>query len=429
MEIISARYVLPLTNKSEPIENGAIAIELGEIKAVGNRDELKDVYPGAMETDHPERILMPGLVNAHCYLALTSFYETNRAIITDQPETGDYIDWLISTIKFRKSSATANIIASTQKGAAQVIDAGTTCIGDSTTFEGTYKILDEMGLRSIIYNQIYSGKMDTAQELFENALALVEKYFNPSKDARITAGFYPTAPYLLSKNLLKIISQHAINSSVPIKIHASESFAEMEFFFDSKGPIGEKLFPAIGWTGELPPSHLKTPIDYLDGIGFLKASPAIIGGMHLSNKCIPHLSKNMCSIMHCPTNNNFFGHGSFPLKKLRENGIPIGLGTGAPHRPQPFSMWEEMREVLRSTSDSPTPKEIMQMATIGSAKTLGLENQIGTLEAGKRADYIIVDLPPGHEIDKSYIYGALIRNTHHFNVRKTVVDGEVLKNI
>lgn len=429
MEIISAKYILTLEDGAEPIEDGAIAIELGKIEAVGSRNELRKTYAGALEIEHGSHTLMPGLINAHCHLDLTNFYESNRSLLSEQPARADYTDWLIGIMDYRRNASTTEIITGIQKGAQQAIDSGTTCIGDSTTFEGTYNIFDEMGIRAIIYNDIYSGKAEMAQDLFENALAIVEKYFDPSRNARINVGLSPFSPYLLSRNLLRIISKHAQDSEIPLKIHASESFAEMEFFFDSKGPIGEKVFPSIGWREGLPPAHQKTPVGYLGEIGFLNASPAIVGGIHLSEKCFDLIAKNMCRIIYCPTNNSYFGHGTLPLAKLQNNGIPVGMGTGATHKPQGFSMWDEMREALKMTPGSPTPKEIMQMATIGSARVLGLENQTGTLTKGKMADYIVVDLPPGYEIEKSYIYGALIRNTHHFNVRKTVVAGEVLKSI
>lgn len=429
MEIVAAKCLLTMNEEDEPIEGGAIAVDMGRILDVGTLDDLKAKYKNAPIIDHPSHVLMPGLVNTHSNLELSNYFESHRAYLKEEPVNGDYTDWLISTMKYRREASSSFMMTAVQKGIQAAIDSGTTCIGESTTFEGTYGIVDEMGIRGIIYNQIYSGKMDVAQDLFENALALVEKYFNPSKDAKISAGFYPTAPYLLSKNLLKILSQHAETDEIPIKIHASESFPEMEFFFDSKGLIGEKLFPSIGWTGELPPVHLKTPIKYLDEIGFLKASPSIIGGIHLSEACYKLLQKSMCSIIYCPTNNTFFGHGVIPLGKIKDHGITVGLGTGAPVRNRAFSMWDEMREAMRLSTETTTPKELLRMATIGGAQVMGLQNQAGTLAAGKFADYIVADLPPGYEIDKSYIYGALIRNTNNFNIRKTVVDGEVLKNI
>lgn len=429
MEIISAKYLLTMNNSDEPIEDGAIAVELGKIEALGTSEELKKEYPDAQVLEYPNHVMMPGLINAHCYLDLTSYYERNRAILSEQPTNAEYIDWLLDVMDYRKKVSTNEIMEGIQKGATQAIESGTTCIGDTTTFEGAFSVLEEMGVRAIVYNEIYSGRMEYAQELFENALAVVEKHFDPTGNTKVSTGLAPTAPYLLSKNLLKIISQHAQDFEVPIKIHTSESFAEMEFFFDSKGSIGEKLFPSIGWGEELPPSHQKTPVQYLADIGFLNSSPAIVGGIHLSEKCLHLLARHMCRIIYCPTNNLYFNHGTLPVSKLQKCGVPIGLGTGAPHKPQTYSMWDEMREALNMASGNPTPKDIVQMATIGGARALNLENQAGTLMKGKWADYIIVDMPPGCEIDKSYVYGALIRNTHHFNVRRTVASGEVLKSI
>lgn len=429
MEIISAKYVLTMNNSDDPIEDGAMAVELGKIQEVGQRDDLKKKYPGSVEIENSDYLMMPGLINSHCNLDLKGYQKRNRPLLSEEPETNDYIDWLTDTINYRKNVSTTEIMSSVQDSAQEAIDSGTTCIGGATIFEGTFRLLDEMGIRAIVFNEIFSGKSDVSQDLFENALAIVEKYFDPTKDRKINAGILASAPYLLSKNLLRILAQHAQNDEIPIAIRASESFSEMEFFFDSKGPIGEKLFPSIGWGEELPPAHQKTPINYLHEIGFLNASPSIVGGLHLSDRCIKTLARDMCRIIYCPTYNTYFGHGTLPIEKLQKHGIPISIGTGAPIRSQAFSMWNEMREALKLTAGSPSPREILQMSTISGARALGLENQTGTLAKGKMADYIIVDLPPGHEIDKNYIYGALIRNTHHFNVRKTVVGGEVLKSI
>ena len=109
MEIISAKYLLTLNNSDDPIEDGAIATELGKIAAIGTREELKKEFPNALEIKHPERILMPGLVNAHCYLDLTNYYIANKALIADQPTNADYIDWLVETIKYRKTTATTQM--------------------------------------------------------------------------------------------------------------------------------------------------------------------------------------------------------------------------------------------------------------------------------------------------------------------------------
>ena len=116
MEIISAKYVLTLNNSDEPIEDGAIAVELGKIQDIGTRDELVKKYEGALEIEHPGHVLMPGLINAHTYFDLIHFYEGNRAILSEDPASGDYIDWLIDVIAHRQSVSTTEVISSIQRG-------------------------------------------------------------------------------------------------------------------------------------------------------------------------------------------------------------------------------------------------------------------------------------------------------------------------
>jgi cytosine/adenosine deaminase-related metal-dependent hydrolase len=256
-------------------------------------------------------------------------------------------------------------------------------------------------------------------------MALADKYQEKNNDL-ITVGLGPFAPYLLSKNLLVIISQHARNMGIPIQIHTAESFAEMEFFYDSRGSIATTLFPAIGWVDELPPPHHKTPIQYLSEIGFLDASPAIVGGLHLGIRDFTVFARNMCRSIYCPRTNHFLGHGTYPFGKLREHGIPIGIGTDTLNGPAGFTLWDEMRFIQKTeVSPQPTAKEILQMATIGGARVLSLENVTGSLTEGKAADYIIIDLPECPS--PSLIYDVLIRNTKAHNVKKVVVSGEILK--
>jgi len=428
MEIVSARYLLTMKEK-EPLEDGAIAVELGRIVDVGERTSLLAKYPDATEARHPDSVLMPGLVNAHSELILTGYYASRFSNLESLAHGREYIDWLADTIKFKREASTQQFIHAVQHGALEMIESGVTCVGDVSVFEGTCKVLEDTGLRAIVYSEIYGGRGQIAQDLFENALAIVDEYYDPSRTARINVGLAPKAPYLLSKNLLSIISRHAMEGEIPLKIRAAESFAEMEFFYDSKGQIGEKLFPAVGWDGELPPPHIKTPIAYLADIGFLAPSPSIVNPIHLSEACSAAIADNMCGVVYCPMEISHFGHGRPPIERLGGRGVEIGLGTGASTSIEPSSLWREMREVLKFVGDEVTPYDVMRMATIGSASCLGLENQIGTLEVGKIADYIVVDLPPGHEIGKGYIYGALIKNTSSQNVSKVVVDGEVLKSI
>ncbi|MFH1875105.1 MAG: amidohydrolase family protein [Pseudomonadota bacterium] len=426
MEIITANYALPMTNDVPLVKNGAIAVELGKIHDFGSLEELTKHFPDAQVINHENSILMPGLVNAHCHLDLVTYYENqlNQGDFAFGPR--DFIDHIITTIEFKQETEAGKVIPGIQKGIDRLIETGTTCVGDMTTFEGTFKLLREAGLRAVVYPEIFSGRSEAAQALFEVALALVEKYTDATHD-RIRVGLAPYAPYLLSRNLLKIISKHAKDTGIQLQIHAAESFAEMEFFFDSQGSIATELFPSMGWQ-EMPPAQHKTPVQYLSEIDFLDTSVAIVGGLHLSAQDFNILMRCLAKIIYCPSTNKTMKHGVFPFGKLREMGIPIGLGTDQWSSRQGFNLWQEMRNALQEGSNPlPTPKEVLQMATIGSARCLALEHLIGTLEKGKKADYIIVHSPIFSTPEECY--EKLVKQTEPHHIKHVVVGGNILKAI
>jgi 5-methylthioadenosine/S-adenosylhomocysteine deaminase len=262
-----------------------------------------------------------------------------------------------------------------------------------------------------------AGRGEAAQGRFEVALALVDKYTDATHD-RVRVGLAPYAPYLLSRNLLKIISRHAKDLSIPVQIHAAESFAEMEFFFDSQGSIATELFPTLGWQ-EMPPAQHKTPVQYLSEIEFLEAPVCIVGGLHLSNQDFSILMRYLAKIIYCPRTNKLMKHGLFPYGKLREFGIPIGLGTDQWEKRRGFNLWEEMRTAGQEGSmPLPSAKELLQMATIGGARCLGLDHLTGTLEEGKKADYIIVHAPKFSSSEECF--EKLVQKTEPHHIQRVV---------
>lgn len=416
MELITANFVLPIDH--DPIPNGAVAVEGTKIAAVGTLSDLKAQYPNAAVRTFTSHVLMPGLVNAHAHLDLTYFLG----------EDDNFIHWLISMLKYQRTAEMAQLIPAIQRGLSQVIASGTTCVGDFASCEATFQLAKEMGVRTVIFPTITGGLGVQAQDRFESALALVEKYLDEKEDeGTIHTGLGPLAPYLLSRNLLKITSQHAKELGVPLMIHVTESFSEMEFFFDSQGPIGTELFPSIGWGDELPPAFRKTPIQYLNDIGFLDAQPTIIGGIHLGARDFALLARHMCRVVFCPRANRVFEHGKFPWTKLHDNGIPVALGTEATSNPPDFNLWQEMKAVLEGelASDKPTAKDLLHMGTMGGARALGLGHRIGSLTPGKLADMIVVEMP--EMVDPHFLHDALIRQTTPLHVRLVMVNGQILK--
>ncbi len=430
MEIITASYALPMTNGGPIIRYGTIAVELGRIHAFGTREEIQGKYPDAPIKEFPDGVLMPGLVSAHCHLDLVSLYNPSFASSDDSiiEEPSDFVSMLIDQIEFKHDAKPEQVIDGIQRGISRLIETGVTCVGDMTNFEGTFKLLRETGLRAVVFPEVLAGRGEAAQQKFEVALALLDKYTDATHD-RIRVGLGPYAPYLLSRNLLKIISQHARDASIPVMIHAAESFAEMEFFFDSQGPIATEIWPALGWS-ELPPAQRKTPVAYLADIGFFDAPTTIVGGLQLSAKDFPLLARHLVRVVWCPSMNRRMKHGQFPYGKLSDHGIPIGLGNESWIGQLGFNMWEEMRiATTGGATPCPTPAEVLRMATVGGARALGLDHLIGTLDEGKKADFIIVNAPKWSEDDgEARFYDRLIASTEPQHVRHVAVGGGILKS-
>lgn len=424
MEIISAKYLLPMT-KDCPIENQrAIAIELDQIVDIDKKETLINRYPNSQIRDYPNSVIMPGLINAHCHLDLVNYSCQQTEEFEPKSLPNELIDNLIEAIQYKQDAKIEEVLEGVKRGALRLIETGVTSVGEVTHFEGSFNVLDELGMRGVVFSEVLAGHATKVQENFEVALALADRHMTTS-DARIQVGLGPYSSYTLSRQLLKVIGQHAKQASIPIQIHAAESFAEMEFFFDSQGPIANFLFPMLGWK-EMPPEQRKTPVQYLHDIGFLDAPVTIVGGLHLSKSDFPLLARNLSHVVYCPTYNEHMKLGTLPYGKLVEAGIPIGIGTECWNGRLGFNMWEELRCALMTGSNPiPAPVDLIKMATIGGARVLELDHITGTIEKGKKADIIVVNIPKIE--DEQHLYASLIEQTQPHHVELVMVDGKILK--
>lgn len=419
LQLITASFMLPMTHGCPIMPESGIAVKNGRILAVGSKDELLKTYPNAEHTHLAEQVLMPGLINAHTHLENTAFAQK---YFTNPQSSQDFVTTLIAELEYGRKLTPEQAIQSIQESCKVHVNSGTTCVASFTRFDGAFKIMEEMGLRSQLLPEIVAGRPESAQESFEVGLALAEKYID-KKSRRVSVGLAPSAPYLLSRNLLNIICQHARDAHVPLHIHCSESFAEMEFFFDAGGPMLQ-LFQALGWK-ELPPKHMKTPVQYLAELGFFNAPVTLVGGVQLSGRDFSLLTRHMVKVVYCPSSNARFQHGSLPLGKLIEAGIPVGLGTETGFGPNAH-LWTEMKLCLQGGSQPiPEAAYVLHLATMGGARALGLEKLIGSLEVDKAADCIGVHAPNFSAQSESL--RELVLTTTPQHVRYVRVDDTVLK--
>lgn len=421
MKLISAPWLL-FPEGSDSLQDGALAIDEDKIIAVGTKENLKNEFPKALHEDFPKGVLIPGLVNAHCHIDRIGFFE--RFTIETENQLSP-VTWLLEGLHYLSKTPAGTVSDKIQKGLGQLLSNGTTCIGAMTHYEGTFLLFQNHPIRGVIFQEILSGPDKRAQQRFEVALALMEQYSN-AKPSHLKIGFGPYAAYLLSKNLLNIIVGHSKDANLPLQMHAAESFAETEFFYDSKGSIATQLFPAIGWE-ELPPAFRKTPIQYLEEIGFFTTPISLIGGYQLSTSDFARLAKARATVVYCPSANRRFKLGQLSLKSLNEHNIPVALGTELVTQSEGFDLWEEMRLALKEGSNPlPTPFELLKMATLGGAKALNFEKEIGSLSPGKKADYLVVDIPDGDCSTLDGLCKGLVLQTTSSSIKRVAIGGQVV---
>ena len=385
MKILTAPFLIPISKPS--LKDGALVLDEGKIIDLGPKDKIFAKYPDAIVEDFPNSVLMPGLVNAHAHLDLL-FFNTAKDVPID------FFNWLVTGWNHRKTLTPTHRRQCLEEGTRQLLQCGTTCVGDAGQFVGIIPQAAKCSMRMVLFPEILTGGESAIQEIYDSVFSQLEEIQGKNSN-RLSAGLAPYAAYTLSKHLLKILTRQTRELKIPLKIHVAETFQEMQFFFESSGDIAERLFPAMGWVNQLPPEHRKTPILYLESIGFLENAPTLVGCNHLSETDLQVLVKSGSKVVHSPRSNAHLKLGNPPLKKLSALGVPIALGTDGAGSLYSLSLWDEMRTIQDHypKADQPKPLELLTMATLNGARALGLDHRVGSLTPGKEADFIAIHAP------------------------------------
>lgn len=422
MKIFSAKYLLPVS--SEPIEDGAVAVKKDKIKAVGKTFEILQKFPEARQKDFGEAVIMPGFVNCHSHLEITAM----RGFLDDVDE--DFFSWLIRLTKARAGKLNdEDIEAAAIFGGLEGVKAGVTCFGDiGRSGRAGFNALKKNGLRGTLFQETeFSPDNETASEDFKG---LKERFLELKKTetSLVKAGISPHAPYTVSRKLFEKITDYALAEDVKISIHSSESDHEQNLMMRGEGFFSD-LYKKEKIKWETPKM---SSIEYFSEIGVLRAKPILAHCVKVSEKDLDLIAESDSAIAHCPKSNAKFGHGVAPLAKFFEKNIRIGFGSDSMASNNICDILEEARFaalLARTRADENKfidAEKIIETATIGGAKALGLEKEIGTLETGKQADIIAISLNESAQMPVYNVYSTLLFTTNARDVIWTMVAGEAL---
>jgi cytosine/adenosine deaminase-related metal-dependent hydrolase len=347
---------------------------------------------------------MPGLVNVHTHLEFPSLLESIRALT--------FPGWISNLIRSKRNLNEGQYASASRQNIKTLLQTGTTAIGEICTHGVSSSLLKQSGLRGFVFDEIIKMGPKDSKFKVSSPKWLCSHLFHP--------GLSPHSPFTVSESLFRDISSLNRNKHFRLSMHVAESKDEIRLLQRKKSGL-EKLYQFAHWNIDWAPRSTSS-FEYLDRIGFLSPDLLAVHAVQVNAKDIDLIKKHRVSIAHCPRSNKELGVGRMPLKKMLDAGITVGLGTDSLASVPTLNMWDEMRYSYKiHKKDGVTAEDIFKIATVGGAKALGLDKEIGTLEAGKKADIIAVPLPKKNTGD---LYSDLLRETK--SCIMTMVNGKIL---
>lgn len=420
--IYEADWVLPIVEP--PLYQGAVRIDNGEISAVGLADELRSRYPDDAVTNFHHAILLPGFVNSHVHLELSAF----RGLFDDC----DFGEWMLRFMVAKRKLDAADYAASALLGAMECVGSGITCVGD-TVFDGeaTVNAVTTSGLRAFAFVETFGmndAKIDHTLEFVARRIEELRNLAGPL----VSVGLSPHAPYTVSGPLFRALTAYALRENLKVATHVAESLAEVTFVRNGAGVLAHDFRELVGWDDLMWMPTGTTPVKYLEQWDALDADFIAIHCVQVAPSDIEVLKKYNVAVAHCPKSNAKLGCGIAPVSEFLSAGLRVGLGTDSLATNNILDMFDEMRTAIylhRASQNSAvciTAEQVLRMATMGGAEVLGLADSIGSLEPGKRADLIAVDMEYSHFSPIDEPVSALVYGANQEDVFFTMIDGRVV---
>ncbi len=413
--IYTARYLLPVA--TPPVEGGALLVVDGRIAAVGTLDEMLARAAGAEVTDFGDSVLLPPLVNAHTHLELTDFPAWLAAGEGHLP-TGDFVDWLLRVILVKRRQPAEAFPPSIRRGLRLCLEAGTGAIGDILSVQSAVTAF----LRTPLMGTVYAELLGPDPQLFRQQLERVAPFLSRRPAVHLRAGLSPHSPYTLGKRTLVMTADALELRGCPASIHAAESVAESRLVRSGDGALAERIYPLAGWEKWLDGGNGQSVTAFLESCGLLRPGLLLVHGVQVDEQDVECIRRHGCGVVLCPRSNERLGVGRAPAGLYRRAGVPLALGTDSLASCDSLSVWDELAAAARVHGSELEPEVLLRLATAGGAGLLGLEREMGTLEAGRGAHFQVVT-PSAKIVDPGQLVPALVEDGDRVRVRQLVLHG------
>jgi 5-methylthioadenosine/S-adenosylhomocysteine deaminase len=401
--LIKNATLLPIAGEEEVVEGVNIFIEGDKIKYIGK--DVENFYPDKV-IDAKGDAVLPGFVNAHTHIAMSLL----RNYADDLP----LYEWLTKKIWPVEAKLTAeDVYWGSMLSIVEMIRSGITCFADMYFFmEEVGEAVKESGVRGILSRGLIeepNKDIDNKEKL--NYTRNLYKDWNGKADGRIRVMVAPHAPYTCSPKYLEKIMDLTKELNAGIHIHLSETKKEVEDSIEQYG---------------------KSPVEHVYNLGLFQFPTVAAHCVHVSDEDIDILSENNVSAVNNPSSNLKLASGFAPVESMIDKGVNVALGTDGSSSNNNLNMFEEIHIaaiVNKSVNESATSIPAitaLKMATINGARALNWDDEIGSIEVGKKADIIIVDMDKPHLCPRHNVVSALAYSAQASDVKTMIVDGKII---
>ncbi|MEO5579532.1 MAG: amidohydrolase family protein, partial [Gemmatimonadaceae bacterium] len=391
-----ARWVVPVTHA--PIPNGCVAVHEGMIVYVGPAAD----GPDGEDHNLGDSVLLPGIINAHTHLELTSM----RGFLEDLC----FNDWIDKLRSSRKEALTDEMLLDSARfGIVEGLHAGITTYADTCSTGLVMQAMMEMGVRGIMYQETFGSAPEQCDDSMKALRAAIARLL-PLQTDLVRLGVSPHAPYTICDSLYSASAEFAREMGLPMGLHIAESASEQEIVCKASGPFAEEW--RLRGLSVVP--RARTPVALLEATGCLSPSTLLIHCVQLDAEDIDSIQRHGCSVAHCPASNAKFGHGISPVADLLAKGVTVGLGSDSVASNNRMDILEEARlailfqRAVKRSERAFSAQQALELATIGGARALGIGDTVGSLEVGKQADLAAFSLSAARATPVGDIVAAIL---------------------
>jgi cytosine/adenosine deaminase-related metal-dependent hydrolase len=377
---LAARWLIPI--EGPPLEHGALLIGAsGRIEAVGPDQDVPRP-PDIPAADYGDAVILPGLINTHTHLELTGF--------EGRGPHRDFPSWIRELRELKTTRTAADYLEAARRGLADCYASGVTTIADTGDSGATIQALAEADGSGVAYQEVFGPDPGQLQESLRSLQARVSQLCRWATN-RVRIGVSPHAPYTVSGPLLGAVAEWSRTEYLPLATHIAESRAEVSLLSGGTGPFAE-VWRARGIP--LPQPGRQTPVAWLAEHGALTERTLCIHAVQVGASDIDRLARSGAAVAHCPLSNRAHAHGAAPLGALLEAGVRVALGTDSVAS---VGRLDILAEARAAQSLAPlSANQVLELATIGGARTMGLASETGSLRSGKWGDCTVIHAKAGY---------------------------------